>query len=65
MNYDNWKLQAPEFEELIDSDYEFIITNYDDTMTFDTKEEAQEHLEFLKEEAEYSLNMEIKEILKN
>lgn len=63
MNYDTYKLEAPEVTE--NNVFEFFISNYDDTMLFDTVEDAEEHLDFLKEEYEYSPNMEIKFTIKH
>lgn len=62
MNYDNYKLAAPELEE--NNVFEYFISNFDEGMLFDTIEEAEEQLEFLKEENEYTPNMEIKFTIK-
>ena len=56
MNYDNYKLQA---EPTTENVFEFLIANYDETMLFDTVEEAEEQIEFLKEEGEYNNTMKI------
>ena len=61
MIYDNYKLEA---EPTTENVFEFYIDNYDATVLFDTVEDAEEHIEYLKEEGEFQINMTIKITIK-